>query len=999
MKHNILYILALLLMLLPCGRAAAADDPDWSGRLESARKLYYSGSYYAAEKAFDELAASISGRNELKQSEIEAYKVLCAIALDRVNIDGMVKVFSDKYPNAPELSMVRYALASKYFDRGRYAEAGRILRHINEKYLYKGWRTEFRFKRGFCEMTQGRRKEATEDFESIIASKAAHYTYPSLYYLGYVKYLDRQFEDACGLFVKAAADSRFKLMSSYYLLESKFLSGDYYYVIDNGLSVFDSIGTDLKPNVARILSESYFSLGDSQQAQRYMDIYEASATEISRKDHYLSAMLSYSLESWPRAITSFGKVIGEADSLTQSARYYKANCHLRSGNKLAAIIDFKEASELPFDAVIAEDAMFNYAKLSFDVNSDISRFAEYLEKYPSGQRSDIINNYMAMALIDREDYETAVTMLRKITNPSPEVASNLQKASFLRAMQLVEGGAWRSALPMLDISTGSGSSNPELDNLATFWKAECLFRDERYADAIAANNKILSDKGFKRSAEYPMAIYNQAYCYFKRGEYDAAQKWFSDYLACSDTYFEKDARIRMADAHYMQNDYSTAAALYEGISDRYPGSDDIYPLLQAALAYGLSGSENKKVELLSEAVGNHPSAPLYPKALYELGRAYAQQDKGEDAAECFLTLLGVKSDSTYLSKALLELAMINSNAGKYDKALEYYRSIVKRAPDTEMAKDALAGMENIYRIINKPNEYLAYIDEMGLSSSKTDDERGAMLFAAAEQLYYQGNYASATNEFQSYIASYPKGKDYAKACYLLAESLRRTGRKEAASDAYRSAIEAGGNYREASLGSYALLNFELERYDKASKAYGILAETASMDDVRCSAFSGKMRSDYRARRYDTAIASADSVLSFTHSAKSVLREAGYVKAMSLVSSGDRRRAVEIFDNLASDTSDEYGAESAYMLILNAFNAGDYDSVEDRTYRFSESGSSQMYWLAKSFIVLGDAFASRGDRVQAEATYRSIADGYKPSVEDDVLRIVNDRLAKLSNSNE
>lgn len=997
MKHYRFYILALLLMILPCGYAAAVDGPDWSGRLESARKLYYSGSYYAAEKAFDELAASAEGRNELKQSEVEAYKVLCAIALDRVNIDGLVKVFSDKYPNAPELSMVRYALASKYFDRGRYAEAGRILGHINEQYLYKGWRTEFRFKRGFCRMTQGKRKEAAEDFESIIASKAAHYTYPSLYYLGYVRYLDKQFEEAGGLFVKAAADSRFKLMSSYYLLESKFLSGDHYYVTDNGQQVYDSIGDDLKPNVARILSESYFSLGESQMAQKYMDIYEASATEISRKDHYLSAMLSYSLESWPRAITSFGKVIGEADSLTQSARYYKANCHLRSGNKLAAMIDFKEASELPFDAVIAEDAMFNYAKLSFDVNSDISRFAEYLEKYPSGQRSDIINNYMAMALIDREDYETAVSMLRKINNPSPEVASNLQKASFLRAMQLVESGAWRSALPMLDISTGSGGDNPELSNLATFWKAECLFRDERYSDAIAMNNKILSDKGFKRSAEYPMALYNQAYCYFKRGEYGAAQKWFADYLACPDTYFEKDARIRMADSHYMQNDYSTAAALYEGISDRYPGSDDIYPLLQAALAYGLAGSENKKVELLSEAVSNHPSAPLYPKALYELGRAYAQQDRGEDASECFLTLLGVKSDSTYLSKAMLELAMINSNAGKYDKALEYYRSIVKRAPDTEMARDALAGMENIYRIINKPNEYLAYIDEMGYSSSKTDDERGSMLYAAAEQLYYQGNYASATNELQSYLASYPKGSDSPKAYYLLAESLRRTGRKEAASDAYRSAIAAGGAYREAALSSYALLCYELERYDKASAAYAALSEAATMDDVKCAAFSGKMRSDYRSRNYETSIAAADSVLTFTHAAKNVLREADYTKAMALVSYGDRDRAVDIFRNLAADASDGYGAESAYMLILNSYNAGDYEAVEERTYAFSESGSGQMYWLAKSFIVLGDSFAARGDREQAEATYRSIAEGYKPAGEDDVLRTVNDRLAKLSNN--
>ena len=403
-----LYALALLLLLLSADRAFAINDLDWGSRLESARKLFYSGSFYAAEKAFDDLAASIDGRNELKQSEVEAYKVLCAIALDRVNIDGLVKVFSDKYPNAPELSMVNYALASNYFDRGRYAEADKILQAVNEKYLYKGWRNEFRFKKAFSEMTQGRREDAAKGFESIIERKSARYMYPSLYYLGYVNYLDRRFDEACGLFAKASADSRFSRMSSYYLLESKFMSGDYYYVVDNGETVYAAMDEDLKPNVARILSESYYSLGETEPACRYMDIYESSATALSRKDHYYSGMLAYTLKSYGRAVDAFDKVTSKVDSVGQSAQYYKANSHLRLGNKLAAMKDFKAAADMPFDKVVSEDAFFNYAKLSFDVNNDISQFEKYLEKYPSGNRADVVNNYMATAFIEQKESRRTV---------------------------------------------------------------------------------------------------------------------------------------------------------------------------------------------------------------------------------------------------------------------------------------------------------------------------------------------------------------------------------------------------------------------------------------------------------------------------------------------------------------------------------------------------------------------------------------------------------------
>jgi hypothetical protein len=65
------------------------------------------------------------------------------------------------------------------------------------------------------------------------------------------------------------------------------------------------------------------------------------------------------------------------------------------------------------------------------------------------------------------------------------------------------------------------------------------------------------------------------------------------------------------------------------------------------------------------------------------------------------------------------------------------------------------------------------------------------------------------------------------------------------------------------------------------------------------------------------------------------------------------------------------------------------------YAFSDADAGQMYWLAKSFIVLGDSFVERGEVEQAKATFESVRDAYESSGPgDDVLDNVQMRLKKL-----
>ena len=84
-----------------------------------------------------------------------------------------------------------------------------------------------------------------------------------------------------------------------------------------------------------------------------------------------------------------------------------------------------------------------------------------------------------------------------------------------------------------------------------------------------------------------------------------------------------------------------------------------------------------------------------------------------------------------------------------------------------------------------------------------------------------------------------------------------------------------------------------------------------------------------------------------------------------------------------------------MLIRDYCDSGKYTEMQNAVYAFAEKCGNQTYWLAKSFIVLGDGFREQGNTAQARKTWESILQGYKPSsADDDIIETVNKRIASL-----
>lgn len=954
-------------------------------------RMFDHGMYSRSRQNFEELSS------KLNTSDPEGYAVLCDLRASVPGAELRMNEYISRNPHSVLVFQLKWQYALNRFDAQDYKNAGEVLSELSLKHLYKSQHTEYLFRKAYCDLETRNLESACENFKAVEKRPFSDYTAPSRYALGYIAYVEKNFEKAIEWFTKSGKDARFREMSNYYVMECHFMLGHHYYVTAHGDEMYEAVSQERRPHLARIISESWLVLGDAANARKYFDLNaKAGGQPSSRADWFYSGSVLYAVDDYKGAIDAFAMMGEKKDSIGQVATYQMAYSYIQTKNKVAAMETFKEAAQLPYDARIAEDAYFNWAKLAFDLNNDTSVFYEYLSRYSSLEKGDRINSYIAVAALHNRDYEGALNAYDLIDELDEDMKGNYMKANYLRAEQLIRNGSYRMAIPCLKAAAYYSDRNSRFNQLSRFWLAESYYRNDQYDQAMDIYMELYNTSALYGRAESYQISYNIAYCYFKQSNYSTASKWFDEYLGESSVRYRKDALERRADCYFMANDYKTAAASYDNVLKDYFSVNDVYPYYQSAVSHGLAGDVSRKIELLSNVMDASPSAKLYPEALFELGRTYAVKEDDENAMKCFNTLTANVKDSTYVAKAYIEMGSLARNQSQFNEALAYYKTVVEKMPHSGYAENALAAIESIYQTKNEPEEYIAYIDGIGRGASKTADEKEDMIFNSAEQIFLSGNYERALVALQSYSDKYPDGRYGYKSDFYMAESYRSLGKPEQACDSYKKVIENGtGSFVELSMLNFADLSFKLERWSDAFGGYSSLYSSALLENNKFVAVTGMMRSAYRSHAWAKAIENADRVMYDTRADDQLKTEAEYIKAKSYLASSRRAEAFAILERLAKNVSGAYGAEAAYMIILDCYDRGDFSAVEEKVYAFSDAGEGQMYWLAKSFIVLGDSFVERGEVEQAKATFESVRDAYEPTGSgDDVLDSVKMRLKKL-----
>lgn len=928
----------------------------------------------------------------------KGYDVLIHVLRRTEGYEAPMHRFLEENPHIAVVPQIKYAYALNLFDDGDFKDALEIFDSLDVERLDSDQKTEYLFKKAYACLENHMLTEAVKGFELVQELPMNDYVAPSRYILGYINYETRSFAKALSWFEKSVEDSRFSEMSSYYIMECRFMLGDHAYVAANAEKMLGAVPVDRKANTARLISESLLVLGDADQARKYYDMAMGGGeTPETRTEWFYSGSVLYAVKDYEGAIRSYSHMTERSDSLGQIANYHLGYSYIQTKNKVAALTAFKEAAQVWYSPAIAEDAYFNWAKLAFDINHDPSVFNDYLKKYPVKEQSDRINNYIAVAALYDRDYATAIEAYDRIDELDDGMVLNYMKANYLRANQLVSSGSYRLAIPCLKASAYYSDKSSRFNQLSRFWLAESYYRNDQYDDAIGVFENLYNTQALYRQPESYVIPYCIGYSHYKKGAYGAAMKWFDIYLEDNhDHLYRKEAMERRADCYFIQKQYEKAAKAYDLVLKEYFDVNDIYAYYQSALAYGLLNRNSKKIELLSNVMKASPSSEFYPEAMFELGRAYVAAEKDESAFECFNRIVKNVKDYNFVAKAYVEMGSLARNQSQYNEALVYYKKVVEEMAFSDYSDDAMAAIESIYQTKNDPEEYIAYIESIGKGASKTESEKEAMIFNSAEQVYLSGNYDKAVTSLKAYLDKYPAGKNAYKADFYMAESYRSLGKLEQACDSYANVIQDGeGSFVELSMLNFSRLSYQLERWEDAFGGYSSLYSAALLDNNKHMAIIGMMRSAFKAHKWSDAVANADRLLASDRADSQSKAEALYIKAKSYLASSRRDEAFSIVADLAKDVTTEYGAEAAYMLIVDSYDKGEFEDVENKVYALSDAGTPHIYWLAKSFIVLGDSFVEREELEQAKATFQSLMDGYEASgPEDDVLDNVSMRMKKL-----
>ena len=995
MRRKILIFAALLMM----GGAGSswAQSRNASEQIKRGVSLYNFGHFAEARAELSDVRKSLSMvKNRFDIEQIDYYLALCDVELKRKDMESRLKRYLAEYHGSHYANDVQFALGAYYCMEQDDEQASEQLSKVHYERLDPARKDKYNLRMGYMAFKQEDYPKAQEYLDRITGS--GDYADHATYYKSYMAYANGDMDVARNGFNQLLGSAMYRDLMPFYVMQIDFKAGDYQAVVSKGDELLRVTTDEQAVQIERIMSESWFQLDDYNAAVKYMNSYKSRGGEMGRVENYIMGYSLYRLARYDEAVEPLRAVAGADDMLTQNASYHLADCYLRMGDKQNAMYSFAMSSSDGYDAAIAEDALFNYGKLQYELgggvfNEAINVLTRYIEKYPSSERVGEARTLLIAAYYNSNNYAEAYDAIKSIASPNNDELLALQKIAYFNGLQSYTLGELDAAEASLHESLSS-SSNAKYSALASFWLGEIAYARGDSRSALQRYRNFLT-RAPRGSEEAMMAQYNVGYCYFNNEELEAAGEAFQKFLdgrSRRDSY-RADALNRMGDVHYSHRRFGDAVECYDyAIAINTP--EKYYAEYQRAVTLGVQNKHDEKINSLLRIV-RADKGDYVDAATYELGRTYIareQYDKGVKVLEQFV---GQYPNSPYYAQALSDLGLAYMNLGQRDKALQYYDMVVKSSPQSTQSKSAMQGIREIYIERGDADAYFDYAHQYGLEGNVSQMERDSMSYVAAQKLYLDSKIQEAASAFSNYLRNYPKGYYRSDALFFLSDCYIRDNKNNEAIESLTALSEQGNTqYSERALEKLSSLCYENERWEQAAVAFRSLYDVSKVSKTKINAASGYVSSTLKYANDEQLMAMANDAETMVEINDVARRKARYAKAQVLQRAGKDSEALEVFELLSKEVKSAEGAEGRYRLIEAEFKAGGYDKAEKMVYDFSDSKTPHNYWLAKAFILLGDIYAARNDAFQARATYQSVVDGYSPA-DDGIVAEAKEKIAKMN----
>lgn len=988
-----LILLTTLMLFTPWFASANHSEPAFS--LQRGVELFDAGRWSDARHQFVKVREILPSTAVSERQMADYYMVMCAIQLGEADVEKQMLDFMRRHKGSTYNNEIYFALAMHYCTRNEYAKARDEFANVNYKILSHDKREKYDVRMGYIEFLDKNYDAAYGYFDRIgVASEFADH---ATYYKAYIEYIRGDYASSKKAFESLKSSDAYAELVPYYLLQIEYKEANYPYVVKEGERLMPKSSKEQARDLQRIMSESWFRMNNFRKAADYICAFEKSGGKMERNENYILGYSLYRTANYHQAQTALHKVCGADDALTQNASYHLADCYLKNGDKRMASSAFAMASNDKFDATIAEDALFNYGKLQYELgggtfNAAVNILTRYIDKYPNSDRLQEARELLIAAYFNSSNYENAYNAIKALPNPDSSIRAALQKITYFNALEMYMQGDDANAEKMLEESVAIGVS-PKYGALGAFWLGEIAYGRGDYDKAVEKYLYYL-DRAPQSEREYKMALYNLGYAYFSMGNMPNAKRSFAGFVDAyrkADSY-RADAWNRYGDALYSMREFKSAVGCYEkaiplGTTESY------YAQYQRAIALGILGRTSNKIEALRTIVDND-RGDYVDDATFELGRTYIAQEQYRNGAEMLKLFVENYPSSANHTQALLDLGLAYFNLHDAPSSLKYYDMVIAKDPRAVEAKEALRSVREIYVTTGDVDTYFTYAEKAGVECDLSQMARDSLSFEAAQKIYVAGRTDEAVAPLENYVTAFPKGYYLNDALFYLSDCYLKG---ERADDAVRTMFALAerpvSQYTLRVLDKLSQYTREQGRHEESARAFRKLYDVETQEPLRNDAMEGYVQAVLAYGDDDAVVAMADDVASQEFAGEKALRESRYAKAKVLQKRGDAA-AIDLFKVLSEDVRHAEGAEASYLVIEDVYKAGNMDEAEKLVYTFADKNSPHAYWLGKAFILLGDVYRSKGDMFQARATYQSVVDGYTPT-DDGIVEEAKARIAQLN----
>ena len=962
-------------------RTAIYADPD--ELYKNGVDLFDKKQFVSAQKSFNDFAAR--SQSPVLKSDAVYYAAACGIELFNKDSEWQMREFIKRYPASTRINSAYNYLANSNFRKKKYVETIAYYEKVDVYKLSKEELAELYFKRGYSYLQLGNDSKAKVDFTEI-KDVDNRYAFPANYYYSHLEYKEKNYESALKGFTRLVGNETFEKVVPFYITQIYFIQGNYDKVVQEAPKLLSDSGTVLKSGeINRMIGESYFNLKDYTKTLKYL-----LGANLNEQGHYMTAFCYYKLGDFYRARTAFEKALGtKNDTLTQNASYHLADCYIRINDKLHAKHSYYTAYQINVDPRIKEDALFSFAKLSYELDFNpyseaVTSFTKFLKEYPKSPRIEECYQLLVSVYSTTKNYDQAIKSIELLDKIDPLVKATYQKLIYFKGVEFFNNDDYDNAEKQFRKSLQQ-NADMHLNALNTYWLAEINYQRKDYSTAIEGFKRFQITQGATMLKEYDLSNYALGYAYFQRKDkedYTNANLSFRKFLLSREQYEQEkivDATIRTADCYFMIRDFMQASDYYRKAID-FNKMDVDYALYQKALCDGLNKNFSEKITGLRKIESQYPASNYLSAALNQLADTYFNNlHEEENAILYYERILNNYPNSSFVNNCYAQLGNIYYNRRQDDKAFMYYDKFVKNDRQSDAAKEVLNTIKKIFEAKGDIEGMTAYFDAVGNPLSENEIEKAS--YTAAYAAYYNRKSCDeAQPKWESYISKFPNGKYITEANFNMAECAYAKSDFTKAMQGYTFVINRQrSTFSEIALGKASYLLFKDKNYEQALPLFRQLEDLAEIPANKSTARIGTMRCAFYQNNFALALEQSVKVLNLEKLSPQQTSEANYIKARGLFETSRFDDAMAEFKAMTKTAKNLSGAEAYYYIARIYFSKQDFKEVEKTINKLVSYEYSNDDWNNKGMLLLADAYLAKGDTSDAQVILETIIDS-KPKTE-------------------